>query len=624
MNTKAEPAIPRRKPLWLVVLLLVLPALLVVAVDIALRGNRLAGLRGRYIFSYGAAVLESAVLWGLLLASASAPRGFFRWIAAGLFVLFATLAMGGQIYFHSQYFVYLNLDATLFGTSVLDSLFGQLRADSYNFVTSVGPVLLVAVVMVYAGRRLIVLPRRATLIASILAPVVAVAVFLIPVSYRSIQASTPDMLYFHAIGGLFKQLSGERSQSQIRPKRRTPPPLPSLTARPPAARNVLFILTEGLRAEVVCAAHTDSCPTMPRTNAALPQRIALEQMRSNTSTTASELAVLFTGLSPTASREALHSAPSLFDFAHAAGIDSAYWTSHHMMFANSRLWVLDLPTRFQCGATQLDPVADIDIGANDTLLTARVKSQIVQLREPFFAIVQYGNTHMPYLIDPADAPFEPYAQSRAESDNEAFYNYYKNAVYLQDKTIAELIEFVRRAPFGPRTIILHSSDHGEQFREHNQLGHTQSLYEAEILVPSWIDAPAGTLSEGELEALRSYRQRRVFHSDLVPTIIDLMGLGDEATIRQYREKMVGSSLLRPNYVPRTMALTNCTGVWGCAFENWGVMRGSRKVIARQWDPDWLCYDVSTDPAEKQPIELAKCQDLVAEAVRIYGGLPGRL
>ena len=73
-------------------------------------------------------------------------------------------------------------------------------------------------------------------------------------------------------------------------------------------------------------------------------------------------------------------APLVFDYAEAAGYETAYWSSHHPMFANTRLFVQDLPTRFQCSATHLDPVADIDLGANDELLTERVKSELPLLR----------------------------------------------------------------------------------------------------------------------------------------------------------------------------------------------------------------------------------------------------
>ncbi len=75
-----------------------------------------------------------------------------------------------------------------------------------------------------------------------------------------------------------------------------------------------------------------------------------------------------------------------------------------MMFANSRLFVQDLPTSHQCGATDLDPLADIDLGGRDELLTARVKAELPTLREPFFGVVHYGNTHLPYRVDPAASP----------------------------------------------------------------------------------------------------------------------------------------------------------------------------------------------------------------------------
>ena len=57
--------------------------------------------------------------------------------------------------------------------------------------------------------------------------------------------------------------------------------------------------------------------------------------------------------------------------------------------------------------------------------------------EPFFAVAHFGNTHVPYLVDPEDAPFQPARESKGPEDNEAYRNYYKNAVHRQDKAIAE-------------------------------------------------------------------------------------------------------------------------------------------------------------------------------------------
>ena len=106
-------------------------------------------------------------------------------------------------------------------------------------------------------------------------------------------------------------------------------------------------------------------------------------------------------------------------------------------------------------------------------------------------------------------------------------------------------------------------------------------------------------------------------------MLDMMGLWQLAELADHQGAMVGGSLLRPGRPDQVLSLTNCSGVWGCAFENWGVMQGWRKLHAREWDRDWLCYDVQQDRQEQKPLPLESCADLVDEAVRRFKGFPGR-
>ncbi|MBK8937235.1 MAG: sulfatase-like hydrolase/transferase [Polyangiaceae bacterium] len=609
----------RRRFGWLLALA---PVLTVVGFDLATRGERLVALPAKYLGSYSLAIVESAILWASLMIAASARRGVSRFVAGALFVLLFTAAIGGQLYFYSQYSTYLNLDATLFGTSFAGSVFGQLSADGPNFLWNVGPAFVIAIVLAFSAAKLL-RPRRRTLrVARVFAPVALVAVFLIPVSYRSVQASTPDVIYFHALGGLIKELTGVRSTAQIRPGLRSCPAMPTLSPRPPTQRNVILLLTESVRADTHCSAFEASCPNAPRTNAAVPDRLPLLQLRSNSTTTAIQLAVMWSGLEPVESRERLHSVPLLFDYAHAAGMHTAYWTSHHMMFANSRLWVQDLPTRFQCGATDLEPTADIDVGGDDALLVERALSELPKLEEPFFAVVHVGNTHVPYKVDPADSPFQPSFASKAPEDNEAYRNFYKNAVHLQDKAIGRFLEEIGKTSYGARTVVLFTSDHGEAFREHDQLGHTGSLYEEELHVPGWVHAPPGVLTEAERHNLAARRELPTFHTDVTPTVLDLLGLWDDPELEPFKLGIVGQSWIRPPEPPIPLALTNCSGVWGCAFRNWGVMRGFLKLHAREWDSKWRCFDVRTDPLEKNDLGPEGCGDLVKIAERVHDGFPG--
>ena len=115
----------------------------------------------------------------------------------------------------------------------------------------------------------------------------------------------------------------------------------------------MLIVSESVRAADACGVPTAGCATTPFTNALLPDRFGFTQMRSLDSTTAVSLAVLWAGLKPTASREQLHKAPLLWEYAHAAGFDTGYWTSQNLFFANAGKWLEGLPISRFVSATDL-------------------------------------------------------------------------------------------------------------------------------------------------------------------------------------------------------------------------------------------------------------------------------
>jgi hypothetical protein len=69
-------------------------------------------------------------------------------------------------------------------------------------------------------------------------------------------------------------------------------------------------------------------------------------------------------------------------------------------------------------------------------------------------------------------------------------------------------------------------------------------------------------------------------------------------------------------------MTNCAGVWSCAFENYGAMQRNMKIEARSWDYGWKCYDLETDHAERTDLGFDRCKDLHTFAMQTYGRLPG--
>jgi len=605
--------------------LLFAPVFLVLAVDAARRGSRIAAFEGHYRYTYLGAILESFVVWGVLLYAASRRRGLWARGLGVVFVVALTLVVGGQRYFHDQYNAYLNVDVSLFASNLMDSVVNQLFADIGNYLLAKVVPLVAAILMVIAARRVVRPRRRRAVVAGVLAPFFLVGSFFVPTQHRHIQASTPDVLYLEAVGGLIRTQLGYTDQShQLRPKARASLPV-ALANKPGASRrpNVLFVILESVRADAVCIAPGGSCKRTPFTDAVAPNRHPLLQMRSLDSSTAISLAVLWAGVGPHEPREVLHTWPLIFDYAKAAGYDTAFWTSQNMMFGNARLWVKNLGVSQLVSATDLDPECDLDMGAPENLLADHVTAHIEELHQPFLAVVQLSNLHYPYYVDRKQPmPFEPWTTSKAAADNKAFYNYYLNGVNQQDRHIARILQSVRRGPLADDTVIVYTSDHGEAFRDHGQMGHTFSVLDEEIHVPGWIDAPPGILTPEQTEALASMRNVPTFHVDLTATILDLLGVWDDPGIARYKEKMLGQSLLRPGRVEMPIPLTNCAGVWSCAFENWGFMRGDMKLEARAWDREWHCYDVDRDPTEQENLGVAACGDLVDRAVGLWKRLPG--
>lgn len=604
-------------------LLLGVPGAVALAVDASQRGQHLWQLPLGYKGLYLLALIESCAVWGLLLFAAS-RRTWLGHLSGVLFIVGFTLAVGGQVYFFDQYQAYLTQDLTLFAANLTESVLNQLAVDITRYVAANAPFLVISVGLVVACRTLAgkeLPPRRKLALA---APIVFVGCWFIPLKFRAPQAATPDTLYLNAMGAYVRSQLGVTDQSrQVRPHARQSRAITTPGAEAGAPRNVLFVVGESLRADAICSAPDSGCSLSPHTNRIMPQRLGLLQHRALDSTTAISVAVLMSGAAPNASEEVMHTWPLLFDYAKSAGMTTAYWTSQNLFFASSHLFVENLGVDDFVSATQLDMNADMDMGADEALLADYAIPRLEQLREPFFAMLHLSNVHYPYLMkDAREQPFQPAEFDKGPDALPKLRNYYQNAVVQQDAHLGRVIEALRATEAGRRTVVIFTSDHGEAFRDHNQMGHTFSLFDEEVKVPAYVDAPDGTLSKEERQHLSEHVSAFTFHPDLTATAIDLMGLWDTKAVAEFKPKLIGRSLLRSREPERIVPMTNCSALWSCAFENWGLMEGSHKVFARTpLDAGWLCFDVLADPKEERNLDTPRCRGLIQHALELYGRAP---
>ncbi len=604
-------------------IVLLLPVVWMVWTDLVRRGHTIATFPTRYQLSYVGGVGESLFLWVPLFVAAARRRGPLRFVARTLFVTLFTVLIGVEAAFYAFWNVYLCIDGQLHSKSIPQSIFGTLPLGRplvlFHLVTTAS----IALLLIAFGRRFTKTGPWTARAFFIVALGAWAGGTFIPVSYRGVQASPPDALYLHGMTALVKERLGFTHEApDRRVQRRDPEPVPPLTPKPQKKRNVVLILEESQRGDVTCVTPDSRCDlSTPWSNAAVPHRTPLRQMRSNASTTAISISNIWSGVRPTESRELLHSVPLMWEYAAAAGYDTAYWTSQNLMFGNARVYVEDLPISHGSVATHLDSGADLDTGARDDLLTEWVKRDWPEMKEPFFAVIHYSNPHFPYIYDEELAPFQPSEKVNSSEKNSEYLNYYRNVVYLSDAAVGEAIRFIRSTDAGKRTVIVYTADHGEAFREHWQMGHTSSIYDEEVHVPAWIDAPPGTLSDSERKSVDGAQDEMLWHMDLAPTFLDLIGVWDDPALAPFRARMIGHPITRRARTLAPVPMTNCTWVWECAFRNWGMMQGSRKIEAREWDGNFHCFDIRNDPNELTDLGERLCAPLPDLARGIFHVMP---
>lgn len=404
-------------------------------------------------------------------------------------------------------------------------------------------------------------------------------------------------------------------------------PLPPLASRRARVPNILFVLTESVRASDWCGDTSEPCTLSPEITALLPDRAPLLEMRATSSYTAISLSVLLTGLPQVGSRAPIQGAPDLFDLARAVRDDGRpvsvhYWSAHKPSFFEREAPEAAVDS-FLTAETMLGhPIEDVEeavAGGMDRRLTEECQQRIAALSPPYLAIVHYSGTHEPYFFDEARAPYRPFGRVVTWRGMEDLHRSYLNSIVEQDHSVAACIRAFLDAQHGAPHLVVFTSDHGESFGERWAIHHGQNLYDEQVHVPAFIYAGGGALDPAEVESLASARRAPVTHFDVLPTVLDALGVLDHFALAAVRGRFPGRSLLRPAPAgPAALPITNCSEMWQCPLNAWGVLQGDRKLTAQAWDGAWRCLALQGGERE---VDLAQCQDLVSASQRFFAARP---
>ncbi len=163
---------------------------------------------------------------------------------------------------------------------------------------------------------------------------------------------------------------------------------------------------------------------------------------------------------------------------------------------------------------------------------------------------------------------------------------YDGEVTFTDQAIGKLLDFIAARSWAPRTVIILTSDHGEEFGEHNMTRHGFEIWQTLTRVPLMISAPGAKARR--IDVNRS-------DIDLAPTILDLFALPAEPT---FEGKSIVPEIYGGPSEPRDVVVdlpaTSDNG------KRRALIHGSQKLLC--FDTDTFCklYDVDKDPLERDP------------------------
>jgi arylsulfatase A-like enzyme len=241
---------------------------------------------------------------------------------------------------------------------------------------------------------------------------------------------------------------------------------------------------------------------------------------------------------------------------------------------------------------------------------------------PFFAFLNYYDAHEPYLPPaPFDKRFaypgkrETYwfdtdraerhkNQSRAASAVRPQLGAYDGAIAYLDEQIGDLFDELDHRGLLENTLVVITSDHGEEFAEHGEYGHIQNLYTSTIQVPLIITwrghVPTGVIVR-EPVSLR----------DLPATVMSLIGRAGAfefpgVALSGYWQDGAAKG-------PRSVVLSEITGF----SRRKSIIEGKFHYI-RDGDLGDELYDLDADPLERN--NLATSLESSATLARLKASL----
>lgn len=269
---------------------------------------------------------------------------------------------------------------------------------------------------------------------------------------------------------------------------------------------------------------------------------------------------------------------------------------YRTLAASANGWI-SAPFGFDQGFDEL--ILQDSIGHAEDLNRALLP-RLDDLEPPFFLYVHYIDPHAPYEPragwdggpPPAGGPIDiesldPFTVRRRPAELLArVRDLYDGEIRGADRGLEQLVGELERRKLFENTILVVTSDHGEEIGDHGRMSHGLSLYEEVVRVPLILHAP---------HRVPAGRHGLASLLDVVPTLMELLDLGDGDA------DLDGTSLAgllrgeEPSSGPRRRLfhLDHMDGM-GLALSD-----GREKILLGRRPYAKALFDLTADPGERQ-------------------------
>jgi arylsulfatase A-like enzyme len=364
------------------------------------------------------------------------------------------------------------------------------------------------------------------------------------------------------------------------------PPGGDLGARP----NVVLYVVDCLRADHV-GAYGYPRPTTPHLDALAEESVLLENLSACAPWTKPSTGCLFTSLLPTAHRaRTLDDAlplehTTLAEVLQGAGYQTLAWVANPVIEPGLFRFGQGFDRWVDVRSYTERQVVGVNVNAIEpdaAQITEAVLPWLEARREErFFLYLHSLDLHYEYR---PRAPFAGTLVSEQSTGLDRDRELYDSELAYNDDEIGELVAALKAHDLYDDTLILVTSDHGEEFGEHGSSRHGKTLYEDLLHIPGIVKLP-GSRSAGQRSAALAS------NLDLAPTILDAVGVPVPGAMQGRRllsgldEVASAPRLVYAELVaPRTVAY---------------AVRGERYKRIEQLVPDAaeMLFDLSADPGE---------------------------